>query len=231
MRENDMEQRNRYFEELTINLTREGFTAHPQEDGLLPVQWKGSPLCRVSCNGIIRYRQEDMTDADRKAARHKVAHIVGVTAEYMKQMEQAPALTANGLNGSYKVLAEFNNTVFAGHQNQYGVQFVTWEWSYDHTSVCQGHYAAHHYEEAKRDFAVRSGLLKKEQLFSHDQLIEIYRCCADTLDAGYDLTYEQEARIRSVQEQIQAEMPDILDRIQEQGQMFRDHPYVHQTLE
>ena len=209
MNEKDTERRNRFFEELSICLWREGFVVQPQENGLLPVLNNGMPLCRIEEDGNIRYRPEDITDADMELARDQVAHIAGVTAEYMMQMENAPVLKASGLDESYKVLAEFNGVLLAGHPSSCGVQFVTWEWGYDHTGVYQGHYTAHHYEDAKRDFAIRSGLLKKEQLFIPEQLIEIYRCCADTLNAGFDLSYEQEKRIRSVQKQIEKGMPDI----------------------
>ena len=162
MYEKDTEQRNRFFEELSICLSREGFTVQPQENGLLPVLNNGMPLCRIEEDNSIRYRPEDITDADMELARDQVAHIAGVTAEYMMQMESAPVLKASGLDESYKVLAEFNGVLLAGHPSSCGVQFVTWEWGYDHTGVYQGHYTAHHYEHAKRDFAIRSGLLKKE---------------------------------------------------------------------
>lgn len=218
MSEKDTEKRNRFFEELTICLLREGFTVQPQENAVLPVLRNGLPLCRVVGNGGVRYRQEDIIGADMEQALDQVTHIAGVTAEYMRQMERAPVLKASGLDDTYKVLAEFNDIVLAAHQNRYGCQFVTWAWGHDHTGVYQGHYAAHHYEDAKQDFAVRSGLLKKEQLFSPEQLIEIYRCCADTLEAGFDLTYDQEKRIKSVQEQIENGMPDIMARIREQDQ-------------
>ncbi len=41
--------------------------------------------------------------------------IAKATAEYMGQMEAAPQLTASGLTGDYRLLADFNNTVLAGH--------------------------------------------------------------------------------------------------------------------
>ena len=55
-------------------------------------------------------------------------------------------------------------------------------------------------------------------LFNQEQLVEIYRCCSDTLDAGFDLTAEQEKCIRGVQEQIATAAPDALERIREQEQ-------------
>lgn len=225
MNEKDTERRNRFFEELTICLQREGFTVQPQENGLLPVLNNGMPLCRIEEDGSIRYRPEDITDADMELARDQVAHIAGVTAEYMKQMESAPVLKASGLDESYKILAEFNGVLLVGHPSSCGVQFVTWEWGYDHTGVYQGHYTAHHYEDAKRDFAIRSGLLKKDLLFSPEQLIEIYRCCADTLDTCFDLSYEQEKRIRSVQEQIEQSMPDLVENLPGHGQNISEQEF------
>ena len=41
---------------------------------------------------------------------------------------------------NYKHLAEFNGAVLAGHPSRYGVEFVTWEWSYGRTGLWQGHY-------------------------------------------------------------------------------------------
>ena len=46
------------------------------------------------------------------------------------------------------------------------------------------------------------------QIFNQEQLIEIYRCCSDTLDAGFDLTAEQESASGGVQEQIATAAPD-----------------------
>ena len=133
-------------------------------------------------------------------------------------MEQAPSLKASGLEEGYKVLADFNGTVLATKEGRHGVQFVTWDWDFDRKGVSHGHYHMGNYGGAKQDFATRSGLAPEQTLFTDAQLIELYRCCADTLDAGFDLTCEQEKTIHSVQEQIRHRMPDIMERIREQDQ-------------
>lgn len=84
--------------------------------------------------------------------------------------------------------------------------------------LSHGHYFTGNYVGAKQGFATRSGLIPEQWLFKDEQLIEIYRCCADTLDTGFDLTYEQEKCIKSVQEQIEYGMLDIMTRIREQDQ-------------
>lgn len=42
-------------------------------------------------------------------------------------MGKAPDLKADGLGEPYKLLADFNGAVLAGHPSEYGVQFVNWE--------------------------------------------------------------------------------------------------------
>ena len=113
-------------------------------------------------------------------------------------------------------------TIFAGFiQSKYGAQFVTWDWSFDRKGVCHGHYytglySSGNYDAVKRDFAVRSGLIPKQQLFREEQLIEIYRCCTDTLQGGFELSYDQEKTIQEVRKQIEECLPDIMERIQQQ---------------
>ena len=137
--------------------------------------------------------------------------------EYMNAMETAPQLKASGLEGDYRILTDFNGTVLAGTHSKHGVQFVTWDWDYDRTGLSHGHYFMENYNGAKQNFAIRSGLIHKEQLFSPEQMTEIYRCCADSVDGDFfDLTAEQEKVIRSVQQQIEDCVPDLAERIRQQ---------------
>ncbi len=130
----------------------------------------------VTENGGITYRNEDIDEPERIDAKDKVYEIVRTTAEYMRQMETAPFLKADGLEDGYKVLADFNGIVLAGIQSKYGAQFVTWDWSFDRKGVCHGHYytglySSGNYDAVKRDFAVRSGLIPKQQLFRRSSLL------------------------------------------------------------
>ena len=43
-----------------------------------------------------------------------------------KNMNAAPLLKAQGLDEEYRLLADFNGVVLAGHPSRLGVQFVTW---------------------------------------------------------------------------------------------------------
>ena len=194
--------RKQYFEELHIALTREGFTSQPKQGELLPVEWGGLPLCRITADGGVRYWQEDVATPERKRACERATDLACTVREYMTLLEQAPLLQAQSLTGDYRLLADFNGAVLAAHPTRLGVQFVTWDWSFDRTGLNQGNYFQENYVGAKQDFAIRAGLISKQQIFNQEQLVEIYRCCSDTLDAGFDLTAEQEKCIRGVQEQI-----------------------------
>ena len=133
------DEKNKYFQKLSLNLRHEGLTVKPEtEEGLLPVELGGQRLCLALDTGAVRYWKEDVADDHRSAVLNRVTDVAKITAEYMRQMESAPQLTASGLTGDYRLLAEFNNTVLAGHPSKYGIQFVTWEWVRNHTALYQG---------------------------------------------------------------------------------------------
>ena len=220
MNDRNTEQQFRYLGEVCACLHRAGLETTQIEDSQLLVEWNGTPLCRITGKGSVLCRREDVNTSQAENAFLCVEDIAARTLEYMTIMETAPSLKADGLEGGYKVLADFNGTVLAGVQSKHGVHFVTWDWDYGHTGVCQGHYFMEDYAGAKQDFAVRSGLIQKAQLFNPEQLTEIYRCCADSVDGDFfELTEEQEKVIRSAQQQIEECVPDLDERIRQQEDM------------
>ncbi|OUO37941.1 hypothetical protein [Flavonifractor sp. An306] len=159
-----------YFKELGIALGRSGFTSMPERDGSLPVEYESRPLCRVDAGGSVFYNQDDVNTLERESACRRVTYSAAIVLEYMTLLAQAPVLHAAGLNEPYRVLAEFNGTVLAGWQTGHGAKFVTWDWDFNHAGLNQGHYYEGNYSEAKGDFAVRSGLVPREQQFTPEQL-------------------------------------------------------------
>lgn len=221
MKDRNTEQQFRYLGEVCACLHRAGFETTQIEDSQIPVEWNGAPLCRITGKGSVLYRREDMNTPQAGDALLCVEDIAARTLEYMTIIETAPSLKADGLEDGYRVLADFNDIVLAGIQSKYGVQFVTWDWSFDRKGVCHGHYytglySSGNYDAAKRDFATRSGLIPEQQVFREEQLIEIYRCCTDTLQGGFELSYDQEKTIQEVRKQIGECLPDIMERIQQQ---------------
>lgn len=224
------EEKSRYFNELTLNLQQAGLTVKLEtEDGLLPVELDGQRLCLALDGGSVRYWREDAADDYRREALDRVTTIAKTTAEYMSQMEAAPQLTASGLKGDYRLLADFNDVVLAGHPTQYGVQLITWERVQGRTGLHQGHYygpsaGVDSYTAAKQDFATRSGLIPRSALFAPEQLTEVYRSIHETLDSEYPITEERQRCLQSAAEQIERNVPDLEERVALSNQKEQDAP-------
>ena len=204
----------RYLEETAIRLRQNGFTVEPIEDHHLPVCWEKGRLCRVSGRGSVLYRQENVDGIGAQDALQSVIHIAAMTAEYMTAMERAPKLQATGLEGDYRILADFGSAVLAGHPTERGVQFVTWEWDWDRKGVHHDHYFQNGCEEAKHDFVRRSGLLPKEALFEPEQLDEIHRALAFICEQDEGLSIGREKEIKTIMEQIKFLLPESPEQTQ-----------------
>ena len=213
MKQNDSKNRTDFFAEIGIALRRDGYDTSVPDNGLLPVLVDRLPLCRISETGSVRYRDADIGSVEREDALQEVTQTAETVSEYIKLMDAAPLLKAQGLDKTYRLLADFNGVVLAGHATRYGVQFVTWDWDYEKTGVTQGHYMSNNYIAAKQDFAVRSGLIRRGQLFSPEQLTELSRCVQAVLDDQNELTCDQETLLRETQEQIETLAPNLQQRM------------------
>ena len=218
-----------YFKELAIVLGRAGFTPLPQENDSLPVEYDGQRLCRINAQGNVFYRQEDVYSSERENACSKATDAAGTVLEYMSQLERAPALQATGLSEPYQSLAEYNGTVLAGRLTEGGAKFVTWDWDFNHIGLNHGHYYEGNYVDAKRDFAIRSGLMPDERQFTPEQLIEIYQQCS-FICFSCSLPPEQEHIIDEIQQRIQELVPDYEERIARGMEPNADSPF-EQTME
>ena len=198
----------RFLEETAIRLRQNGFTVEPIKDQHLPVRWENHYLCRVSGRGSVLYRQENVDGIGAQDALQIVIHIAAMIAEYMTAMERAPKLQATGLEGDYRILADFGDAVLAGHPSERGVQFVTWEWDWDRKGVHHGHYFQNGCEEAKHDFVRRSGLLPKEALFEPEQLAEMHRALTFVCEQDEDLSIGREKEIKAIMEQLKCLLPE-----------------------
>ena len=221
MSEENAPQKERYLREVEHQLLRKELDVRLLEDGLVHVSWNEKPLCSVDRDGIVRFRPADITGPEVDKQLRTVIQAAGQVKEYMRIFERAPALKAAGLEDSYKVLADFSDAVLAGQLGKKGARFVTWEWDFDWQGVHTGHYFMENYEAAKKDFAVRAGLINEQRLFSDEQLAVIRNACAFALEDDATLSYAEEKQLHSVQEQIELLLPQP-----EQEQ----HPTMEQTM-
>ena len=204
----------RYLEETATRLRQNGFTVEPIEDHHLPVCWEKGRLCRISGKGSVLYRQENVDSIRAQDALQTVIDTAKMTSEYMAILETAPRLKASGLDGDYRILADFGDAVLAGHPSERGVQFVTWEWDWDRKGVHHGHYFQNGYEEAKHDFVRRSGLLPREALFEPEQLAEMHRALTFVCEQDEDLSIGREKEIKTIMEQIKCLLPESPEQTQ-----------------
>ena len=220
----------RYLSEASFQLVRAGFEAGDSKDGYLPISWEGAPLCRVTGGGGVRYDVKNIEGDERNEAFHKLLDITSRVSEYMRLMEQGPRVEATGLHEDFRLLAEFNGIVLAGHKytDAPGHQFATWERDYDCTGVIYGHYT-NDFIAAKEDFATRSGLVQKDRQFTDEQLSEVYRCIHETLDSEYPITPERENVLKETAEQIGRAVPDLEQRVEQSNQ--KELLYNERTLE
>ena len=223
MNEKITPQKERFLRETEHQLLRKELDAKLLEDGLIHVRWNERPLCSVDRDGIVCFRPADITGPDVDKQLRTVIQAAGQVKEYMRIFERAPALKATGLEDSYKVLADFGDAVLAGRYCKTGAKFVTWEWDFDRQGVHAGHYFMENYEAAKKDFAVRAGLVESQRLFSDEQLAVIKNACEFALEDDATLSYAEEKQLQSVQEQIELLLPQ-----QEQEQ--EQHSEMEQTM-
>lgn len=130
--------------------------------------------------------------------------------EYDKAMQQAPDLNIPDLTQPYKLLAKYNNIVLSGKVLSSGsFEFVTWR--QNEKGLEHGNYFGNNYAGAKEDFAVRSGLVNENKLFSNEEYMEIYRCVCDTLEGEYEVSDSH----REILESLCQRLPEAVDNFEQ----------------
>ena len=100
-------------------------------------------------------------------------------------------------------------------ENSRGYQFVTWIWDYNRQGISHGHYYEGNYQAAKQDFAVRSGLISRAQLFSPEQLAELYRATDFLLEEGPEPDEKQVRALQDARTKIEYTVPDLQSRLEQ----------------
>ena len=219
------EHQTKYLSEVGRRLRREGFTVQPEHAGLLPIEKDAHRVCNVNTHGNVSYDPDHVRRNGLEDALDHVRCIADETLAYTKQMAIAPPLAANGLSGDYRLLAEFDNIVLAGHEREggYGVEFITWERIQNGTELWQGHYYGNDYAAAKQDFAVRSGLLPPELLFTQEQLAVIFDAAQNMTTLGLVSNPEQEKFLEQIMERVEEVVPQVIDLANELTQYPKQH--------
>ena len=210
---------NKYFAELARRLRAAGITAGHPEKNRLTVLLNNQPVLSVSAGSDVFLLPAGSNQPEAGELYHKVAQTADEVYAYVEAVQTAPLLHASGLSEKFHLLADFGGAVLAGREleNGWGYQFVTWIWDHDRTGVSHGHYYEEDFQGAKQDFAVRSGLISKTQLFSPEELTELYRATDYLLDEGPELEDGHLKAMQTARTKIEYTVPDLADRL-EQGQ-------------
>ena len=206
---------NKFFAELSRRLNADGIESCGIEDKRLEVFLHSQPVLYVSPASDVFLLPAGSQNVEASELYHQVAMAADEVYSYVETMQNAPLLHASGLHEDFRLLADFGGAVLAGQEreNGQGYQFVTWIWDYDRTGVSHGHYYEDDFQSAKQDFAVRSGLLSKAQLFSPDELTELYRATDHFLEEGPELDYKQQKAIQEARTKIEYTVPDLQTKL------------------
>lgn len=120
-----------FFGELARRFQREQIEFSAPENNRLPILLNGQEIGAVISDGSMRIRKEFIDDTEVSDLCQRTGEIAAEAREYMKLLEDAPPLKASSLSEPYKLLADFNGYVLGGMESKHGVQFTTWQWTYD----------------------------------------------------------------------------------------------------
>lgn len=212
---------NKYFTELAHRLQAVGITTGHPERNQLTVLLNDQPVLFVSSESDVFLLPAGSNPPEASELYHKVAQTAEEVYAYVEAIQTAPLLHASGLSEKFHLLADFGGAVLAGRElgNGWGYQFVTWIWDHDRTGVSHGHYYEEDFQGAKQDFAVRSGLISKAQLFLPEELTQLYRATDYLLDEGPEPEDGQLKALQTSRTKIEYTVPDLVERLeQSQGQ-------------
>ena len=201
----------KFFEELSRCLGKEQIESLSKEDRRLEIFLHGQPVLSVSPGNEVFMLPSGSKNPEANELYHRVAIAADRVFEYVEAMENTPLLRARGLDNKFHLLADFGGAVLAGRERGTGrgYEFVTWIWDYERVGVSHGHYYEDDFAGAKRDFAVRSGLIPKASLFSNEELTEIYRATDHLLAEDPNLNDKQIRAIQEARIKIEFSVPDL----------------------
>ena len=212
-----------YFKELSRCLRKEQIESIAVGEDQFKVYLGGKPVLSVSPNSEVYILPAGSGSEEVDDLYHRVAAIADEVHEYVEAVENAPILRAADLHEEFHLLADFGGAVLAGREREQGqgYQFVTWVWDFDRLGVSHGHYYEGNFRGAKQDFAVRAGLISQAQLFTPEQLTELYRATDYYLETGPEPEEPQLKAIQEARTKIEYVVPDLqtrLEQAQEQEQ-------------
>ena len=208
---------NKFFAELSRRLYTDGIESSAIEDNRLEVFLHSQPALYVSPASDVFLLPAGNNNEEASELYHQVAVVADEVYGYVEAVQNASLLHASGLHEQFHLLADFGGAVLAGQEreNNQGYQFVTWIWIYGRQGVIHGHYYEDDFQGAKQDFAVRSGLISRAQLFSPEELTELYRATDHFLEEGPEPEEKQLKAIQEARTKIEYTVPNLQTKLEQ----------------
>ena len=188
-----------FQKEIARRLSEDGYN-FAFENGEFAVTLNDGDIIKIRKDDVL-YSSGEFSETGREAF-YALYHLNREVLDYCSAYEKATPLVADGLSGNYRCLAEFGGAVLAAKYNdEFGFEFVTWDRTFDGKSVCNGNYCSD-YAAAKENFAIRSGLVDKDKLFSTEELERIGKCVDFTMRHNGDLNFDDCECLKKLNEKI-----------------------------
>ncbi len=200
-----------YQEEIQRTVHKYGCnTSFNEETNLLEVTYNSQPFVNVTENGYLSYSDKILSAQPQREIFTRLLDEADTVREYVGIYESAPQMKAKDVK-NYRKFSEFGDTVFAGmYSPKHGFMFCSWKQINDGTYVAHGDYSPN-YLNSKENFAVRSGLINKEKLFSREEAEELFKCIAFARGNCESLTYTQDRSLMCLMEKLQNSYPHMKD--------------------
>lgn len=184
--------------ELNLRLSElECFGHYDEQNDRLDILYEDAMLCSLHGDGLMAYRSEYHIGNNRRNKYYTVCRERDMIDEYLNAYETTPQIEAEG-GRNYRKLAEYNQIVLAAKDcENHGFMFTTWRQSADRRSLNGGDYSRC-YDFAKQSFAIRSGLIDKNRIFSDEEAESLYRCVSYTKEYCEDLSFDREQKLKDL---------------------------------
>lgn len=186
-----------------------GFTVRQEENAqddkvMLTALRQGNEVCQFETGGAMRYFPDNPLVTEREQLHNLLLEMKQTHDLYA----QAKPLLCDGVT-DFRLISDFGNYLLAaklGTDNE--VRFTTWQYDYDRTGVTLGHYYETNYEGAKKDFALRAGLIDEKQLFTEEELVILHDSCVFRGRNDDDITFDDERKLEAVMEKVESNIPN-----------------------
>lgn len=163
-------------------------------------------ICNFEMSGAARYYPDNPLVQERRQLQALLMDMKQAHDLYA----DAKPLDIDGVR-EFRLISEFDNAVLAAKMSKDDeVRFTTWQYTYDRTGVTMGHYYETNYEGAKKDFALRAGLVQEQQFFTTEELTVLHDACIFRGQNDDTITFDDEQKLNAVMEKVEDNLPQPL---------------------